>query len=55
MNNNLIYFDEPKLAFGYDQTSEDPRDGLSLFGPYASCKTCSIFSAPACAQPFFGF
>jgi hypothetical protein len=34
MNNNLIYFDEPKLAFGYDQTSEDPRDGLTLFGPY---------------------
>lgn len=34
MNNNLIYFDEPKLTFGYNQTSEDPRDGLTLFGPY---------------------
>ena len=34
MNNNLIYFDEPKLTFGYDQVSEDPRDGLTLFGPY---------------------
>ena len=34
MNNNLIYFDEPKLAFGYNQTAEDPRDGLTLFGPF---------------------
>lgn len=42
MNNNLIYFDEPKLAFGYDQTSEDPRDGLSLFGPYEKSDSHSV-------------
>ena len=34
MNNNLIFFDEPNMAFGYDQSSQDPRDGLSLFGPF---------------------
>ena len=32
--NNLIHIPEPKLIFGYDQTMEDPRDGLALFGPY---------------------
>jgi hypothetical protein len=42
MNNNLIYFDEPKLAFGYDQTSEDPRDGLTLFGPYEKSVSKSV-------------
>ena len=42
MNNNLIYFDEPKLVFGYDQTSEDPRDGLSLFGPYEKSVSNSV-------------
>lgn len=30
----LIYFDEPKLTFGYGQKVTDPRDGLTLFGPY---------------------
>lgn len=42
MNNNLIYFDEPKLTFGYDQTSEDPRDGLTLFGPYEKSTSRSV-------------
>jgi hypothetical protein len=42
MNDNLIYFDEPKLAFGYDQISEDPRDGLSLFGPYEKSDSHSV-------------
>jgi hypothetical protein len=42
MNNNLIYFDEPKLAFGHDQTSEDPRDGLTLFGPYEKPLSYSV-------------
>lgn len=30
---NLIYIPEPKILFGYEQKMEDPRDGLSLFGP----------------------
>jgi hypothetical protein len=42
MNNNLIYFDEPKLVFGYGQSSEDPRDGLLLFGPYEKSVSNSV-------------
>ena len=30
---SLEFFEEPKLLFRYDQGMEDPRDGLSLFGP----------------------
>ena len=30
---NLIKLDEPTLLFGHDQAIEDPRDGLTLFGP----------------------
>ena len=30
---DLVFFDEPELRFGFGQTLEDPRDGLSLFGP----------------------
>lgn len=29
----LIFLHEPKILFGYDQRMEDPRDGLTLFGP----------------------
>ncbi|WP_303920878.1 hypothetical protein [Draconibacterium sediminis] len=29
----LIYLDEPKILFGNGQKMEDPRDGLTLFGP----------------------
>ncbi len=29
----LIHFPEPTLLFRHDQSVEDPRDGLSLFGP----------------------
>lgn len=29
----LIYLPEPALLFRHDQAVEDPRDGLSLFGP----------------------
>src|SRR6266550_2189019 len=28
-----LYLSEPLLTFGYDQSLEDPRDGLTLFGP----------------------
>jgi hypothetical protein len=29
----LRHFEEPVLSFGYGQETEDPRDGLTLFGP----------------------
>lgn len=29
----LILIKEPMILFGYDQKMEDPRDGLTLFGP----------------------
>lgn len=32
--NNLIHLPEPRLIFGHNQVTEDPRDGLMLFGPY---------------------
>jgi hypothetical protein len=35
MEPKLIYIPEPKLTFGYNQKMEDPRDGLTLFGPYS--------------------
>lgn len=31
----IIHLGEPALRFGYDQTAEHPKDGLTLFGPYA--------------------
>jgi hypothetical protein len=34
-NPKLIYIPEPKLTFGFDQKMEDPRDGLTLFGPFS--------------------
>jgi len=34
MNSNLHYFQEPQLKFAYGQTTEDSRDGLTLFGPF---------------------
>ena len=38
----LIYLQEPKLLFGFDQAVEDPRDGLSLFGPLDSGKPYGV-------------
>lgn len=34
----LIYISEPKLTFGYNQKLDDPRDGLTLFGPFSKDK-----------------
>lgn len=34
----LIHIGEPKLTFGYNQKVEDPRDGLTLFGPFTRGK-----------------
>lgn len=42
MNKTLKYLDEPKLTFGYGQATEDPRDGLSLFGPVETFSQYSI-------------
>lgn len=33
MTEVMRVLDEPLLSFGFGQTAEDPRDGLSLFGP----------------------
>jgi hypothetical protein len=32
---HLIHIREPLLDFGFNQKMEDPRDGLTLFGPYS--------------------
>jgi len=34
----ITYFDEPQLIFGYKQRALDPRDGLTLFGPFSKDK-----------------
>ena len=31
----LIHLNEPMLTFGYSQKTVDPRDGLTLFGPFS--------------------
>ena len=33
MPTELIKIEEPELVFGNEQSLEDPRDGLTLFGP----------------------
>ncbi len=35
----MVRLREPKLLFGHNQAIEDPRDGLSLFGPFDVGKT----------------
>lgn len=40
----LIQLPEPKLLFRYDQALEDPRDGLTLFGPLDSGQIYGIRS-----------
>jgi hypothetical protein len=40
--NNLINLDEPLIRFKYDQDLEDPRDGLSIFGPLEKGKPYGI-------------
>ena len=42
MNKSLIYLDEPNLVFGHSQATEDPRDGLTLFGPYEQVPKSTI-------------
>ena len=38
MYKQLDYIEEPKLRFGFNQATEDSRDGLTLFGPYESAR-----------------
>ena len=38
----LEYIQEPKLLFAHEQAMEDPRDGLSLFGPLHAAKPYGI-------------
>ena len=40
--NRLIKLSEPSLLFRYDQSMEDPRDGLTLFGPLDEGKPYGI-------------
>jgi hypothetical protein len=35
-NTELIYLQEPKLTFAFNQKVSDPRDGLMLFGPFSN-------------------
>lgn len=32
---DVVYIEEPNLAFGYGQVSDHPKDGLFLYGPHA--------------------
>ena len=38
-NLDLFYIKEPTLMFGHNQKTEDPRDGLILWGPYDKSQT----------------
>ena len=40
--NKLIHLPEPTLLFGHGQSVEDPRDGLSLFGPFDPAQTFGV-------------
>lgn len=40
--NDLIYLAEPPLLFRYEEAVEDPRDGLTLFGPLDEGKPYGI-------------
>lgn len=37
-----FFIDEPRLLFNYEQATEDPRDGLTLFGPLERGKPYGI-------------
>jgi hypothetical protein len=42
MSRELIYIEEPLLQFRFNQGLEDPRDGLTLFGPLDAGKPYGI-------------
>ena len=39
---DLIHIPEPRLLFRHGQAMEDPRDGLTLFGPLDESKPYGI-------------
>jgi hypothetical protein len=39
---HLAYGPEPELRFAFDQTMEDPRDGLTLFGPLDAARPYGV-------------
>jgi hypothetical protein len=42
--NELVKIDEPMVLFGYNQKLEDPRDGLTIFGPLENLRPYGIIS-----------
>src|SRR5262245_39891394 len=42
MMDELWSLEEPKLLFSFEQETEDPRDGLTLFGPLDKGKPFGI-------------
>jgi hypothetical protein len=42
MTDTLTYLKEPRLTFGHQQDTDDPRDGLTLFGPLDEGKPYGI-------------
>ena len=42
--NELVKIEEPKVLFGYNQKLEDPRDGLTIFGPLENLRPYGIIS-----------
>lgn len=40
----LTKIEEPKILFGFSQMMEDPRDGLTIFGPLENLKPYGIIS-----------
>lgn len=46
MTQTVMVFEEPNLEFRYAQRIRDPRDGLSLFGPYDTDKASHPAAIP---------
>ena len=44
---SIMVIPEPRLLFNYEQSTEDPRDGLTLFGPLEKGKPYGIRFAVA--------
>ncbi len=43
----MIYIDEPQLCFGYGQTTDNPKDGLFLYGPHSAPKHTPVINIGA--------
>ena len=42
MTKELVFLPEPSLLFGHNQRALDPKDGLTLFGPFESTGSQSV-------------